>query len=131
MTDPDDLIVTALNAMAASQDGWTNMHDLMAHLETRLGSTDEEAKDARSPQSRSFRETFMRLGIRRGRLGQHHRQGVCAVRRHWRPPPDHRSGSKIHRALTSAEGCHGTSAIMAFMFLLRCRADWPQERAVA
>ncbi len=61
MTDPDDLIVTALNAMAASQDGWTNMHDLMAHLETRLGSTDEEAKDSRSTQSRSFRETFMRL----------------------------------------------------------------------
>ncbi len=61
MTNPEDLMVTALNAMAASQDGWTNAHDLMAHVETRLGSTDEEAKDPQSQQRRSFRETFMRL----------------------------------------------------------------------
>ncbi len=61
MADPDDLMVTALNAMAASKDGWINVHDLMAYVETRLGSTDEKAKDSQSSQSRSFRETFMRL----------------------------------------------------------------------
>lgn len=61
MTDPDELVVTALNAMAANQDGWINAHDLQAHLESRLGSPDEEAKDAQSSQSRSFRAAFDEL----------------------------------------------------------------------
>ena len=61
MTDPEDLVVTALNAMAASQGGWINVHDLEAHLETRLGSPDEEAKDSQSPQSQSFRKAFDQL----------------------------------------------------------------------
>ena len=58
MPDPEDLVVTALNAMAASQDGWINVHDLQAHLESRLGSSDEGAKDSQSPQSESFRRAF-------------------------------------------------------------------------
>ena len=61
MTDHEDLVVTALNAMAASQDGWINVHDLQAHLESRLGSTDEGAKDSRSSQSQSFRTAFEKL----------------------------------------------------------------------
>ena len=61
MIDPDDLVVTALNAMAASQDGWINIHDLQANLESRLGSPDEEAKDSQSPQSESFRKAFGKL----------------------------------------------------------------------
>ena len=61
MTDPEDLVVTALNAMAASQDGWINVHDLQAHLESRLGPTDEQAKASQSPQSQSFREAFGKL----------------------------------------------------------------------
>lgn len=56
-----DLETTALNAMAASPDGAITLSNLIAHLETRLGSTNEGSKSAQSPESQSFRNDVGRL----------------------------------------------------------------------
>ena len=51
MATTEDLEITALNAMAASPDGAMTLSDLTAHLETRLGSSDEESKSTQSPKA--------------------------------------------------------------------------------
>ena len=61
MATTEDLAITALNAMAASPDGAMTLSDLTAHLETRLGSSNEGSKSAQSPESDSFREDVQRL----------------------------------------------------------------------
>ena len=61
MADAYDLEITALQAMAASTDGWIALPELAAHLETRLGSSDATAKDARSAQSRNFQDDIRQL----------------------------------------------------------------------
>lgn len=55
MASSSDLRITALNALASSPDGIMTLADFSAHLETRHGSTEEDAGDARSTQSRDFR----------------------------------------------------------------------------
>jgi hypothetical protein len=35
--------------------------DIVTHLEARFGPSDQEAKDATSPQSRDFRQSIQRL----------------------------------------------------------------------
>lgn len=52
--DYESLIIPALNALAASAGGEMTMTQLIALLETRHGSTDEQAGDAQSPESRAF-----------------------------------------------------------------------------
>ena len=61
MATIEDLEITALNAMAASADGTMTQSELMAHLETRLGSAAEGSKSAQSPESQSFRDDVRRL----------------------------------------------------------------------
>ena len=61
MATIEDLRTTALNAMAASPGGVMTLSDLTAHLETRLGSTNEGSKSAQSPESESFRDDMSRL----------------------------------------------------------------------
>ena len=61
MATIQDLETTALNAMAASPDGAMTLPNLIAHLETRLGSSNERSKAAQSPESRSFRDDVGRL----------------------------------------------------------------------
>ena len=50
----EDLTIPTLNALASSPNGTMTLGDLMSHLETRYGSTEEGADDAQSPQSRTF-----------------------------------------------------------------------------
>lgn len=61
MADPEDLATTALNALAASPGGTMTLSDLTAHLDTRLGSTAETARDARDPENEQFREQVRHL----------------------------------------------------------------------
>lgn len=57
----DDLIIPALSALASSAGGVMGLPDLATHLETRHGSSEQEAQDSRSPQSRKFQETVKAL----------------------------------------------------------------------
>ena len=61
MATIEDLEITALNAMAASPEGTITQSQLIAHLETRLGSADGGSKSAQSPESRGFRDDVQRL----------------------------------------------------------------------
>ena len=61
MATTEDLEITALNAMAGSPGGTITLSDLTAHLETRLGSSNEGSKSAQSPESESFRGDMQRL----------------------------------------------------------------------
>ena len=60
MAQPNELEVSALNALAASPDGMT-LSDISSHLETRFGSTDEASKSAQSSESKGFQDSVMRL----------------------------------------------------------------------
>ena len=61
MPNSADLTISALNALASSPDGTMTLADFSAHLETRHGSDDEAASDARSVQSRSFQDDVQTL----------------------------------------------------------------------
>ncbi len=61
MATIEDLEITALNAMAASPDGVMTQSELIAHLETRLGSAEEGSKSAQTAESQSFRRDVGRL----------------------------------------------------------------------
>ena len=63
----EDLTISALNALASSPRGQMTIPDLVTHLETRQGPTDEEANDAQSPQSREFLSTVQGLVASEGR----------------------------------------------------------------
>lgn len=56
-----DMTVSALNALASSPDGVMTLPDLSAFLETRFGSTEQVAEDARSSQSRQFQADVQSL----------------------------------------------------------------------
>lgn len=60
MANIDDLEVTALNALASAPGGMT-LPDLSAFIESRQGSTDEGAQDARSAQSRQLQGMITNL----------------------------------------------------------------------
>ena len=61
MATVKDLETTAQNAMAASPNGAIALSNLIAHLETRLGSTNEGSQSAQFPESQSFRDDVGRL----------------------------------------------------------------------
>ena len=57
----DTLTTTALNALASSPGGQMTVPDLVTHVESRQGPTDEAAQDATSPETRSFLATLQGL----------------------------------------------------------------------
>ena len=58
--DLDTLTTAALNALASSPGGMT-VPDLVTHIETRHGPTDEAAQDARHPATQDFLSKLQNL----------------------------------------------------------------------
>lgn len=57
----EDLVIPALSALASSPGGLMSLPDLSTHLETRHGSSEQDAQDSRSPQSQMFQGTVKAL----------------------------------------------------------------------
>ena len=75
--DLDTLTTAALNALASSPGGMT-VPDLVTHIETRHGPTDEAAQDARHPATQDFLSKLQDL-VRSGGQGSLIDRGYAAA----------------------------------------------------